>query len=197
MMVSASWTSETARREAFSDAGLEGWEFDMLSALRRSAEDALSPGALMHETLVTSGTMTTRIDKLVTRGLVSKNRSPHDGRAVEVVEAREPVLRIEGTFESAVMLETVVLSILNHDSGVASVGSRMVTAARGRPLIEMGGRRVHEDAAIAAAKAAVDSGVLEGGIMHALVTHNKRFVLVGSVRDDGPLPDVYTDVIEG
>ena len=65
-----------------------------------------------------------------------------------------PVLRIEGTFENAVMLETVVLSILNHDSGVASAGSRMITAARGRPCIEMGGRRVHEDAAIAAARAA-------------------------------------------
>ena len=46
-------------------------------------------------------------------------------------------------------------------------------------------------------KAAVESGVLTGGIMHALVTHGKDFVLVGSVRDDGPLPDVYTDVIEG
>lgn len=46
-------------------------------------------------------------------------------------------------------------------------------------------------------RAAVDSGVLTGGIMHALVTHGKEFVLVGSVRDDGPLPDVYTDVIEG
>jgi lysine-ketoglutarate reductase/saccharopine dehydrogenase-like protein (TIGR00300 family) len=44
---------------------------------------------------------------------------------------------------------------------------------------------------------AVDAGVLTGGIMHALVTHGKQFVLVGSVRDDGPLPDVYTDVIEG
>ena len=46
-------------------------------------------------------------------------------------------------------------------------------------------------------RAAVDSGILTGGIMHALVTHGKEFVLVGSVRDDGPLPDVYTDVIEG
>jgi lysine-ketoglutarate reductase/saccharopine dehydrogenase-like protein (TIGR00300 family) len=45
--------------------------------------------------------------------------------------------------------------------------------------------------------AAVESGVLTGGIMHALVRHRKRFVLVGSVRDDGPLPDVYTDVVEG
>jgi lysine-ketoglutarate reductase/saccharopine dehydrogenase-like protein (TIGR00300 family) len=46
-------------------------------------------------------------------------------------------------------------------------------------------------------KAAVDTGVLTGGIMHAMVTHEKKFVLVGSVRDDGPLPDVYTDVLEG
>ncbi len=46
-------------------------------------------------------------------------------------------------------------------------------------------------------KASVDNGVLTGGIMHALVAHDKEFVLVGSVRDDGPLPDVYTDVIEG
>ena len=46
-------------------------------------------------------------------------------------------------------------------------------------------------------RAAVDSGVLTGGIMHALVKHDREFVLVGSVRDDGPLPDVYTDVIEG
>ena len=45
--------------------------------------------------------------------------------------------------------------------------------------------------------AAVESGVLTGGVMHALVTPGKPFVLVGSVRDDGPLPDVYTDVIEG
>ena len=46
-------------------------------------------------------------------------------------------------------------------------------------------------------QAAVDQGVLTGGVMHALVTEGKRFVLVGSVRDDGPLPDVYTDVIDG
>jgi lysine-ketoglutarate reductase/saccharopine dehydrogenase-like protein (TIGR00300 family) len=46
-------------------------------------------------------------------------------------------------------------------------------------------------------RAAVENGVLTGGIMHALVTHEREFVLVGSVRDDGPLPDVYTDVIEG
>jgi lysine-ketoglutarate reductase/saccharopine dehydrogenase-like protein (TIGR00300 family) len=46
-------------------------------------------------------------------------------------------------------------------------------------------------------RAAVEQGVLTSGIMHSLVTHHKEFVLVGSVRDDGPLPDVHTDVIEG
>ncbi len=46
-------------------------------------------------------------------------------------------------------------------------------------------------------RAAVDQGVLTSGIMHSLVTHDKEFVLVGSVRDDGPLPDVYTDVVQG
>jgi lysine-ketoglutarate reductase/saccharopine dehydrogenase-like protein (TIGR00300 family) len=45
--------------------------------------------------------------------------------------------------------------------------------------------------------AAVADGTLTGGVMHAMVRHSKEFVLVGSVRDDGPLPDVYTDVIEG
>ncbi|MGO1423752.1 MAG: nicotinate phosphoribosyltransferase [Brachybacterium sp.] len=72
----------------------------------------------------------------------------------ELYFPNSPVLRVEGTFENAVLLETVVLSILNHDSGIASAGSRMITAARGRPCIEMGGRRIHEDGAIAAARAA-------------------------------------------
>ena len=69
-----------------------------------------------------------------------------------------PILRVESTFADAVLLETVVLSILNHDSGVASAGSRMITAARGRPCIEMGSRRVHEEAAVAAARAAAVVG---------------------------------------
>jgi nicotinate phosphoribosyltransferase len=65
-----------------------------------------------------------------------------------------PILVVEGTFAEAVLLETVVLSILNHDCAIASAASRMVTAAQGRPLIEMGSRRTHEAAAVAAARAA-------------------------------------------
>jgi nicotinate phosphoribosyltransferase len=69
-----------------------------------------------------------------------------------------PLLSVRGTFASAVMLETVVLSILNHDSAIASAAARMVSAAGDRPLIEMGTRRTHEDAAVAAARAAYLAG---------------------------------------
>ncbi len=69
-----------------------------------------------------------------------------------------PILVVEGTFAEAVVLETVTLSILNHDSAIASAASRMVTAACGRPLIEMGSRRTHERAAVASARAAYIAG---------------------------------------
>ena len=65
-----------------------------------------------------------------------------------------PVLSIESTFAEAVLLETLVLSVLNYDSAVAAAGARMVIAADGRPLIDAGGRRIHEQAAPAAARAA-------------------------------------------
>ena len=69
-----------------------------------------------------------------------------------------PILVVEGTFAEAVVLETLTLSILNHDSAIASAASRMVTAAGDRPLIEMGSRRTHEVAAVAAARAAYIAG---------------------------------------
>jgi nicotinate phosphoribosyltransferase len=69
-----------------------------------------------------------------------------------------PILTVTGTFADAVMLETLALSILNHDSAIASAAARMVTAAAGRPLIEMGSRRTHEAAAVAAARAAYLAG---------------------------------------
>ena len=69
-----------------------------------------------------------------------------------------PILVVEGTFAEAVLLETVSLSILNHDCAIASAASRMVTAAGDRPLIEMGSRRTHERAAVASARAAYIAG---------------------------------------
>ncbi|WP_067973049.1 nicotinate phosphoribosyltransferase [Nocardiopsis trehalosi] len=69
-----------------------------------------------------------------------------------------PILVVEGTFAECVLLETVALSIFNHDTAIASAASRMTTAAKGRPLIEMGSRRTHEAAAVAAARAAYLAG---------------------------------------
>ena len=77
---------ERARRTAFAASDLELWEFDVLSALRREGEPyQLSPKALLQQTLVSSGTMTNRIDRLVERGLVERRTDPNDGRGILVV----------------------------------------------------------------------------------------------------------------
>jgi DNA-binding MarR family transcriptional regulator len=76
---------DRARRQAFSEHDLEPWEFDVLAALRRAgAPYELSPGRLLKETLVTSGTMTNRVDRLAARGLVERLPDPHDRRGVLV-----------------------------------------------------------------------------------------------------------------
>ncbi|WP_312856495.1 nicotinate phosphoribosyltransferase [Nocardioides pelophilus] len=69
-----------------------------------------------------------------------------------------PVLTVRGTLGECVVLETLALSVLNHDTAIASAAARMVRAAQGRPIIEMGGRRTHEQAAIATARAAYLAG---------------------------------------
>ena len=69
-----------------------------------------------------------------------------------------PVLSVSGSFAECVVLETLLLSIFNHDTAIASAAARMVSAAGGRPLIEMGSRRTHERAAVAAARAAYIAG---------------------------------------
>lgn len=76
----------------------------------------------------------------------------------EVYFPGSPVLRVEGSFAECVMLETVILSILNHDSAIAAAASRMSAAAGGRGLIEMGARRTHELSAVASARAAYIGG---------------------------------------
>ncbi|WP_415952052.1 nicotinate phosphoribosyltransferase [Streptomyces sp. KLOTTS4A1] len=76
----------------------------------------------------------------------------------EVYFPGSPVLRVEGSFAECVLLETVILSILNHDSAIAAAASRMSAAAGDRGLIEMGARRTHELAAVAASRAAYVGG---------------------------------------
>jgi nicotinate phosphoribosyltransferase len=86
-----------------------------------------------------------------------------------------PVLTVTGTLGECIVLETLVLSVLNHDTAIASAAARMVAAARGRPLVEMGSRRTHEEAAIAAARAAYVAGFdstsnLAAGRVHGIPT---------------------------
>lgn len=107
----------------------------------------------------------------------------------EVFFPGSPVLQVEGTFAEAVLLETVVLSVLNYDSAVASAASRMTTAAGSRPCLEMGSRRAHEDAAVAAARAAVVAGFagtsnLEAGRRYGLPTIGTAAHAFTLVHDD-------------
>ena len=86
-----------------------------------------------------------------------------------------PILTVEGTFAEAVLLETVLLSIMNYDSAVASAASRMIQAAKGMPVYELGSRRAHEQAAVAAARAAYITGFsatsnLEAGYEYGIPT---------------------------
>ena len=86
-----------------------------------------------------------------------------------------PILSVHGTFADAVILETLILSILNHDCAIAAGAARMVSAAGARPIIEMGSRRTHEEAAVAAARAAYLAGFastsnLAAGRIHGVPT---------------------------
>jgi nicotinate phosphoribosyltransferase len=76
----------------------------------------------------------------------------------EVYFPNSPVLTVESSFAEGVVLETLILSVLNYDTAVANAATRMVTAARGRPVAEMGSRRANEHAAVAAARAAYIAG---------------------------------------
>jgi nicotinate phosphoribosyltransferase len=79
-------------------------------------------------------------------------------REGELYFPSSPMLTVEGSFAEAVVLETLILSILNADSAIATAAARMVSAAQGRPVAEMGSRRAHERAAVSAARAAWIAG---------------------------------------
>ncbi|MFD4368064.1 nicotinate phosphoribosyltransferase [Rhodococcus sp. NPDC058521] len=82
-----------------------------------------------------------------------------------------PLLSVRGSFAECVLLETLALSILNHDSAIASAAARMVSAAAGRPMIEMGSRRTHEEAAVAASRAAYLGGFTTTSNLEAVRRH--------------------------
>ncbi|WP_313812154.1 nicotinate phosphoribosyltransferase [Glutamicibacter sp.] len=93
----------------------------------------------------------------------------------ELYFPNSPLLMVESSFAEACVIETYLLSILNHDSAIASAASRMIASAANRPCIEMGSRRTHEESAVAAARAAVIAGFtatsnLEAGARYGLKT---------------------------
>ena len=104
---------DLARRQAFTAHGIESWEFDVLAALRRAgAPYELSPGRLLRETLVTSGTMTNRVDRLAGRGFVERYPDPEDRRGVIVRLTREGKSAVDSAFEALLDAERRLLADL-------------------------------------------------------------------------------------
>ncbi|MDN5743531.1 MAG: MarR family transcriptional regulator [Nocardioidaceae bacterium] len=107
---------DRARRGAFATYRIEHWEFDVLAALRRTgAPYELSPGRLLRETLVTSGTMTNRVDRLTTRGLVERHPDPSDRRGVLVRLTPEGKDAVDGAFTALIAAERDLLSGMGED----------------------------------------------------------------------------------
>ena len=101
---------DLARKEAFHASGVESWEFDVLAALRRAGDPyELSPGRLLRETLVTSGTMTNRVDRLTARGFVERLPDPHDRRGVLVRLTPEGKTCVDTAFEALLEKERALM----------------------------------------------------------------------------------------
>ncbi|HEY2287400.1 MAG TPA: MarR family transcriptional regulator, partial [Streptosporangiaceae bacterium] len=102
---------DIARRGAFAEHGLESWEFDVLSALRRQGPPfQLTPGALLRATLVTSGTMTNRIDRLAAANLVRREPDPRDKRGVLVTLTAAGRERVDAALDGLLRRERVLLA---------------------------------------------------------------------------------------
>jgi DNA-binding MarR family transcriptional regulator len=120
---------DRARKTSFADHDLETWEFDVLAALRRAGSPyELSPGRLIRETLVTSGTMTNRVDRLVARGLVERLPDPHDRRGVLVRLTDEGRTTVDGALATLLEREQELLAGLDTASQqrLASLLRRLV-----------------------------------------------------------------------
>ncbi|NBO46285.1 MAG: MarR family transcriptional regulator [Actinobacteria bacterium] len=114
---------DRARREAFAEHDLDLGDFDVLAALRRSGDPyQLSAGALGASTLVTSGTVTHRIDRLVVRGLVERLPDPQDGRGVLVRLSAQGKQRVDAALASLLQQEHDLLSTLSAEEQTALAG---------------------------------------------------------------------------
>lgn len=105
---------DLARRATFAELDLEVWEFDVISALRRAGRPyELSPGALVTQTLSTSGTTTNRIDRLAARGFVERLPDPHDRRGVRVRLTPDGAARADQAITALVHRERELLAALD------------------------------------------------------------------------------------
>ena len=119
---------DIARRDAFGD--LENWGFDVLAALRRAGEPhQLSPGQLMQETLVTSGTMTNRLDRLEELQLITRLPAPSDGRGSLVTLTRAGMRAVDSAMEDLLENERELLQNLSAKDRevLADLLSKLVT----------------------------------------------------------------------
>ena len=105
---------DRARKQAFAAHDLETWEFDVLAALRRSGRPYdLTPGRLVAETLVTSGTMTNRVDRLAARGLVERRPDPNDRRGVLVSLTASGRRAVDAALDELLAHEREILGALD------------------------------------------------------------------------------------
>jgi DNA-binding MarR family transcriptional regulator len=119
---------DIARRDAFGD--LENWGFDVLAALRRAgAPHQLSPGLLMQETMVTSGTMTNRLDRLEELHLITREQDPADGRGSLVTLTKSGALAVDAALEGLLENERELLGTLTAQDReiLANLLSKLVT----------------------------------------------------------------------
>lgn len=127
---------DRARRTAFAAHGLEAWEFDVLAALRRAGEPyVLSPGQLLASTLVTSGTMTNRIDRLAARGLVVRAPDPDDRRGVRVGLTEAGKQRVDEALAALLARERELLEALSvqDQQALSTLLRRLVTPFEATP----------------------------------------------------------------
>ncbi|GAA1395277.1 MarR family transcriptional regulator [Luteococcus peritonei] len=126
---------DEARRTAYARHELEGWEFDVLAALRKDGEPyTMSPGALLKQTHVTSGTMTNRVDRLVARGLVQRRADPNDGRSVRVVLTADGKQVVDAALTSLLEAEESLLAGLSAQQREALAGDlRQLLVAQDQP----------------------------------------------------------------
>jgi DNA-binding MarR family transcriptional regulator len=107
---------DRARRAAFDASDIEPWEFDVLSALRRAGEPyELSPKTLLQQTLVSSGTMTNRVDRLAARGFVGRRTDPKDGRGILVSLTGKGRVAVDAAIADLLAAERDILSGVSAD----------------------------------------------------------------------------------